>query len=202
MVQSTMTECKHNGHANAAAHDGANEADAALKALGGGAPRTPSAEDEAYPIVIRADGTWIYHGSPIGRLALVKLFSTVLRRDQAGDYWLITPAERGRISVEDAPFVAVGLEVQGEGHNQSLTFTTNLEASVTAGPDHPIRVVTDPATGEPRPYVRVKGPPETPLEARINRAIFYDLVERAEPGEAGDIGVWSQGIFFSLGRVD
>lgn len=202
MVQSTMTESKQNGHANAARQDGATAADAALKTLGGSAPRAPSAEDEAYPIVIRADGTWTYHGSPIGRLPLVKLFSTVLRRDEAGDYWLITPAERGRISVEDAPFVAVGLTVDGDGRNQALIFTTNIEATVTAGPDHPIRVVTDPATGEPRPYIRVKGPPETPLEARINRAIFYDLVERAEPGEAGDIGVWSQGIFFSLGRVD
>jgi hypothetical protein len=202
MVQSTMTECKQNGHANAARQDGATAADAALKALGGGSPRAPSAEDEAYPIVIRADGTWTYHGSPIGRLPLVKLFSTVLRRDQAGDYWLITPAERGRITVEDVPFVAVGLMVEGEGRNQSLVFNTNLEADVTAGPDHPIRVVTDPATGEPRPYIRVKGPPEIALEARINRAIFYDLVERAEPGEAGDIGVWSQGTFFSLGRVE
>ncbi len=197
-----MTECKQNGHANAARQDGATAADAALKALGGGSPRAPSAEDEAYPIVIRADGTWTYHGSPIGRLPLVKLFSTVLRRDQAGDYWLITPAERGRITVEDVPFVAVGLMVEGEGRNQSLVFNTNLEATVTAGPDHPIRVVTDPATGEPRPYIRVKGLPEIALEARINRAIFYDLVERAEPGEAGDIGVWSQGTFFSLGRVE
>lgn len=196
-----MTESKQNRHANAPHADGATGADAALKALGGGAPRAPSTEDEAYPIEIRADGTWTYHGSPIGRLALVKLFSTVLKRDTAGDYWLITPAERGRISVEDAPFVAVTLVVEGEGPDQHLTFTTNLEVEVTAGPDHPIRVVTDPATGEPRPYIRVKGPQETPLEARINRAIFYDLVERAVPGTGDEIGVWSQGAFFPLGRV-
>lgn len=202
MVQSTMTESKNNGHANAPSQEGAIGADSALKALGGGTRPAPSVEDEAYPISIRADGTWTYHGSPIGRLAMVKLFSTVLRRDAAGDYWLITPAERGRISVEDAPFVAVALSVAGEGEDQRLTFTTNLEAEVTAGPEHPIRVATDPATGEPRPYIRVKGPAETPLEARINRAIFYDLVERAEPGDAGMIGVWSQGVFFPLGRVD
>lgn len=202
MVPATMMESKQNGHANAPQADGATGADAALKALAGSTPRTPSAEDEAYPITIRADGTWTYHGSPIGRLPLVRLFSTVLRRDAAGDYWLITPAERGRIRVEDVPFVAVGLTVTGHGRDQALHFTTNLEAEVTAGPDHPIRVVTDPATGEPRPYIRVKGPAETPLEARINRAIFYDLVERAEPGDAGEIGVWSQGIFFPLGRAE
>lgn len=202
MVPATMMESKQNGHANAPQADGATGADAALKALAGGSPRTPSAEDEAYPIRIRADGTWTYHGSPIGRLAMVKLFATVLRRDASGDYWLITPAERGRISVEDAPFVAVGLTGAGAGRDQTLTFTTNLEAEVTAGPDHPIHVVTDPATGEPRPYIRVKGPAATPLDARINRAIFYDLVERAEPGDAGEIGVWSQGVFFPLGRVE
>ncbi|OYQ36013.1 hypothetical protein CHU95_05905 [Niveispirillum lacus] len=195
-------ESKQNGHANAPKADGATGADVALKALAGGAPRAPSAEDEAYPIVIRTDGTWTYHGSPIGRLPLVKLFATVLRRDEAGDFWLITPAERGRILVEDAPFVAVGLSVSGEGRDQSLHFTTNLETEVTAGPDHPIRVVTDPVTGEPRPYIRVKGPAATPLEARINRAIFYDLVERAEPGDAGMVGVWSQGVFFPLGWVE
>lgn len=202
MVPGTMMESKQNGHANAPQADGATGADGALKALAGSAPRTPSAEDEAYPITIRADGTWTYHGSPIGRLPLVKLFATVLRRDAGGDYWLITPAERGRISVEDVPFVAVGLSVTGQGRGQTLTFTTNLEAEVTAGPDHPIRVATDPTTGEPRPYIRVKGPAATPLEARINRAIFYDLVERAEPGDAGEIGVWSQGVFFPLGRVE
>ncbi|MFV3127665.1 DUF1285 domain-containing protein [Niveispirillum sp. KHB5.9] len=196
-----MTESKHNRDANAPPPDGATSADAALKALGGGAPQSPSAEDEAYPIEIRADGTWFYHGSPIGRLPLVKLFATVLRRDEAGDYWLITPAERGRITVEDAPFVAVGLEVEGAGKDQRLSFTTNLEATVTAGPDHPIRVVTDATTGEPRPYIRVKGPAGTGLEARINRAIFYDLVERADAGDGDEIGVWSQGMFFPLGKV-
>lgn len=196
-----MTESKHIRDANAPPPDGATSADAALKSLAGGSARAPSAEDEAYPIDIRADGTWFYHGSPIGRLAMVKLFATVLKRDAAGDYWLITPAERGRISVEDAPFVAVGLAVEGSGRDQHLRFTTNLEAEVTAGPDHPIRVVTDPATGEPRPYIRVKGAADAPLEARINRAIFYDLVERADAGEAGEIGVWSQGMFFPLGKV-
>ena len=193
-----MTQSKHIGQATAPQADEAGCADAALQALGG----APSVADEAYPIEIRSDGTWTYHGSPIGRLALVKLFSTVLRRDAEGDYWLITPAERGRIKVADAPFIAVALAVEGVGEGQTLTFTTNLEAEVTAGPDHPIRVVTDPVTGEPRPYIRVKGPPLSALEARINRAIFYDLVERAVSGPDDEIGVWSGGMFFALGRVD
>ncbi|MFV3074671.1 DUF1285 domain-containing protein [Niveispirillum fermenti] len=206
-----MTESKNNNGADAPQADGTGGAgsggahagaDAALRALAGGTPRAPTAEDEAYPIEIRADGTWYYHGSPIGRLPMVRLFATVLRRDTAGDYWLITPAERGRITVEDAPFVAVGLTVEGSGHDQRLVFRTNLDQEVIAGPDYPIRVQTDSETGEPRPYIMVKGPPEAPLEARINRAIFYELVERSEPGQDdGMIGVWSQGAFFPLGRA-
>lgn len=164
-------------------------------------PRLPTAEDEAYDIRIARDGTWYYQGGPIGRIGLVKLFSTVLRRDDAGDYWLITPAERGRITVEDAPFIAVGLEVTGEGRDQVLTFRTNLDHEVQAGPDHPIRVETDPVTQEPSPYILVRDK----LEARINRAVFYELVERGElraSGERTEVGIWSQGTFFPLGRTD
>ncbi|WP_225889828.1 DUF1285 domain-containing protein [Indioceanicola profundi] len=160
----------------------------------------PTAEDEAYEIRIARDGTWYYHGSPIGRIALCKLFSTVLRRDERGDYWLITPAERGRITVEDAPFVAVEVTADGEGQDQRLTFRTNLDHEVTAGPDHPIRVETDPGTGEPSPYVLVRDN----LEARINRATFYHLVERGEEQagpEGTEFGVWSGGCFFPLGRL-
>lgn len=160
----------------------------------------PSAEDEAYEIRIARDGTWFYHGSPIGRIALAKLFSTVLRRDEAGDYWLITPAERGRITVDDAPFVAVEVTASGQGRDQTLTFRTNLDHEVTAGPDHPIRVETDPETGEPSPYVLVRDN----LEARIGRATFYHLVERGEERrgpEGTEFGVWSGGSFFPLGRL-
>lgn len=172
-----------------------------------GARRSPSAEDEAYDIRIARDGTWYYHGSPIGRPAMVKLFATVLRRDAAGDFWLITPAERGRIIVEDAPFLAVALEVADGDSGPVLRLRTNLDEWVEAGPDHPIRVVTDPATGEPNPYIVVRGPLETPLEARINRAVFYELVERAEirggdGNDGGDeIGIWSKGVFFPLGAM-
>jgi uncharacterized protein len=160
----------------------------------------PTPEGGRYDIRIDLDGTWYYQGTPIRRMELVKLFSTVLRRDDAGDYWLVTPAERGRITVEDAPFVAVGLTVQGEGPGRQLVFRTNLDKEVTAGPDHPIRVSVDPETGEPRPYIRVgEG-----LEARISRPVFYELVELGEEREEhGDVrlGVWSMGTFFVLGSV-
>lgn len=149
---------------------------------------------------IARDGTWYYRGSPIGRKPLVKLFSTVLRRDEAGGFWLVTPVERGRILVDDAPFVAVAMQAEGTGADQRLTFTTNLDQIVTAGPDHPIRVAIDPDTGEPSPYVLVRAG----LEALIARAVFYDLVELGEERETDgkrELGVWSGGSFFTLGRV-
>lgn len=153
----------------------------------------PSAEDEAYDIRIAADGTWYYQGTPINRMGLVKLFAGVLRRDEAGDYWLVTPAERGRIEVEDAPFVAVEMTATGEGPDQVLTFRTNLDHVVEAGPQHPIRVSVNPDTGEPRPYVVIKDT----LEALIARSVYYDLVERAVNHD-GTMGIWSRRTFFPL----
>ncbi|HEX6441285.1 MAG TPA: DUF1285 domain-containing protein, partial [Stellaceae bacterium] len=91
---------------------------------------------------IARDGTWYYRGSPINRIPLVKLFASVLRRETDGSYWLLTPAERGRVTVEDAPFIAVAVEVQGTGRAQQLIFRTNLDEIVTAGPEHPLRVET------------------------------------------------------------
>jgi hypothetical protein len=148
---------------------------------------------------IARDGTWFYHGSPIGRKPLVKLFASVLRRDAAGDYWLVTPAERCRIRVDDAPFTAVELSVARPGPNQELSFRTNIDEIVIAGPDHPIRVVVDPATGEPAPYVLVRDG----LEALIVRAVFYDLVDLAVAREVAGarlLGVWSGGGFFPIGE--
>jgi hypothetical protein len=165
--------------------------------------------DEQYNMRIARDGTWFYHGSPIGRIALVKLFSTVLRRDDAGDYWLVTPAERGRIAVDDVPFVAVEVKAEGEGEARSLSFRTNLDEWVTAGPDHPIRVahlLTGSPAGDPElsdapaPYILVRDR----LEARIGRAVFYELVELAEERQTPqgiELGVWSGQTFFPLGQL-
>jgi uncharacterized protein len=149
-------------------------------------------------IRIARDGTWFYRGSPIGRPALVKLFASVLRREPDGGYRLVTPAERGRIEVEDVPFLAVALTVAGDGREQQLIFRTNLDDIVTAGPDHPLRVETA-ASGEPAPYILIRDR----LEARIARPVFYDLVELGREERVGDtaqFGVWSGGSFFPLGE--
>lgn len=160
-----------------------------------------------FEIRIGRDGTWYYHGSPIGRKELVKLFASVLQRDKAGDYWLVTPVERGRIEVEDAPFTAVELTLEGDGRDQNLHFRTNLDEVVTAGPEHPIRVVRDEKTEEPRPYILVRaGRHGLPgFEALIVRAVYYQLVEHGvEENQDGDclFGVWSRGQFFPLGKPE
>lgn len=156
-------------------------------------PRIASPEDEAYDIRIAADGTWYHQGTPIRRAGLVRLFAGVLRRDDAGDYWLVTPAERGRIQVDDAPFVAVACTVDGRGRDQRLVMRTNTDALVTVGPGHPIRVAFDPASGEPRPYVMVRDR----LEALILRPVYYQLADLAVEWD-GRVGVWSGGDFFAL----
>jgi hypothetical protein len=151
-----------------------------------------------FPIHISRDGTWWHEGSPIRRLPLVKLFASVLRRAEDGSFQLVTPAERGRITVEDAPFIAVELTVAGEGRDQVLTFRTNVDDTVSAGEDHPIRIWTDEVTQAPNPYILVK----PGLEARLTRAVFYQLVESGREervGQATQFGVWSQGKFFPLG---
>jgi len=157
------------------------------------------------PFLIRRDGTWLYRGSPIARKELVCLFASVLKREADGSFWLQTPAERGRIEVEDAPFVAVELDWAGDGHQQSLSFRTNVDEMVTAGPDHPIRVAHDILTCEPTPYILVRpGAGERGIEARINRAVYYELVALAVPEWVGcrrKLGVWSCGRFFSLGEL-
>jgi hypothetical protein len=157
------------------------------------------------PFLIRRDGSWLYRGSVIGRKELVCLFSSVLKRDETGRFWLETPAERGTIQVEDAPFVAVELGWAGMGHEQVLTFRTNVDQVVTAGPKHPIRMAFDAITCEPTPYVHVRnGIGRHPIEARIGRAVYYELVALAEPCEVHGqavLGVWSSGCFFPLGDL-
>ncbi len=157
------------------------------------------------PFIIRRDGTWLYRGSPIGRKELVCLFSSVLKREADGSYWLETPAERGRIAVEDVPFVAVELDWSGDGRHQTLSFRTNVDQVVTAGPEHPIRVAHDLLTCEPTPYIRVReGTGAWGIEARIGRAVYYELVALGVPEWVGCrrmLGVWSSGQFFPLGEL-
>lgn len=160
--------------------------------------KLPSCGD--FDFRIARDGTWFYRGSPIGRKPLVRLFSTVLRREDDGSFWLVTPVERGRITVDDAPFVAVEMEVRGAGKEQHLAFRTNVEDWVTADAAHPIRVDLG-ADGAPSPYIRVRGA----LDALISRPVFYQLVDLAETradGERSELGIWSAGEFFPLGFAE
>jgi hypothetical protein len=153
--------------------------------------RPPPIELGDLDMHIARDGTWFYRGSPINRVSLVKLFASVLRREPDGLYWLVTPAERGRVTVEDAPFIAVAVDAEGEDRDRNLIFRTNLDEIVTAGPDHPLRIETA-ADGTPAPY----------LLARLARPVFYELAELGgEELIAGEskFGVWSGGMFFRLG---
>ncbi len=157
------------------------------------------------PFLIRRDGTWLYRGSVVQRKELVCLFASVLKRDRDGAFWLETPAERGRIEVEDAPFVAVELDWRGSGCGQTLSLRTNVDQCVTVDEDHPLRVHNDPQTGEPTPYLLVRpGEGAAGVEARVNRATYYELVALAVPEMVGgrrQLGVWSCRRFFPLGDV-
>ncbi|MCR9111681.1 MAG: DUF1285 domain-containing protein [Rhodobacteraceae bacterium] len=141
---------------------------------------------------IARDGTWFYEGGPIRRPGLVRLFSTILRKE--GDrFFLVTPVEKVGITVQDAPFVAVDFEIRGDDEGQSLIFETNVGDHVTADPEHPIRVARDPETGEPSPYVLVRDG----LEALIDRKSFYRMVELGT-SRKGWFGVCSGGAFFEI----
>lgn len=147
---------------------------------------------------IRADGRWWHDGGEIKRERLVKVFSRILRQDPDGRTWLVTPHEKVIVHVEDAPFLAVRVDREGvPGADQTLRFTTSLGDVTEAGPGAPIRVETDAGTGEPSPYVLVRGR----LEAKIARPVFYEIVDMAVPDPEGSglLGVWSQGKFFPLG---
>jgi len=145
---------------------------------------------------IARDGTWYYRGSPINRKPLVKLFSTVLRREDDGQYWLVTPAERGRVQVDDAPFTAVELSASGSGRSQILRFRTNIDDEVVVGAEHPIRLGAAKV-----PYVLVR----PGLEAMILRSVYYHLINYGEVrrmSRGAQFGVWSAGLFFPLGMLD
>jgi hypothetical protein len=143
---------------------------------------------------IAADGTWFHEGRPIARPALVRLFSTILRREPDGRHVLVTPVEKLDIEVEDAPFLAVEMTSEGAGRERRIGLRLNTDDYVIVGAAHPLRVDAGP-DGAPRPYVRVRGR----LEALITRALFYELVELALAEGADPVGLWSDGAFFALG---
>ncbi|MBI2718842.1 MAG: DUF1285 domain-containing protein [Rhizobiales bacterium] len=142
---------------------------------------------------IAADGTWFYMNSPIGRKPLMQLFASVLRHDDDGKYYLVTPVEKCGIRVDDAPFVAVRMTVDGKGRGQAIAFETNTDEEVTVDAEHPLRFADEAGTGGLKPYVLVR----SRLEALVIRALFYDLVALGQV-EGEWFGVWSKGQFFPM----
>ncbi|WP_421782768.1 DUF1285 domain-containing protein [Kiloniella litopenaei] len=144
---------------------------------------------------IDRNGVWYHEGREIERKALARLFSTVLKRDDAGKYWLVTPVEKAQIGVEDVPFTIVELKSVGQGEEQVLSFRNNMDQWFDLDEDHPIRIDYKDGSNEPSPYILVRDN----LEARILRNVYYQLVDLADlKGE--DVGVWSSGVFHVLGK--
>ncbi|WP_315763839.1 DUF1285 domain-containing protein [Sphingomonas sp. Y38-1Y] len=141
---------------------------------------------------IARDGSWTHQGSPITRTEMVRLFSTILRREPDGGYVLVTPVEKLDIAVEDAPFVAVEMKAEGAGEAMKIAFRLNTGDLVTAGPNHPLRFENG-AEG-PRPYLHVRGG----LEALVARTVYYELVDIALANSAVAPGIWSDGAFFPI----
>ena len=146
---------------------------------------------------IAGDGTWYYAGSPIGRKPLVNLFASVLRKDDDGRTYLVTPVEKVLVTVEDAPFMAVEMEISGSAQSRVLRLRTNVDDWVACGPANPLRFGRDPRTGGPKPYLMVRGR----LEALFTRALYYDLVALAGVETVDGVeqfGIWSGGAFFAM----
>jgi hypothetical protein len=141
---------------------------------------------------IARDGTWYHQGSPIGREAMVRLFSTILRRENDGSYVLVTPVEKLSIEVEDAPFIAVELKSEGKGRDRALAFRLNSGDLVSADPNHPLSIRETP--DGPHPYLHVRGG----LDALVNRSVYYELMNLALDEGSDPIGLWSNGAFFAL----
>jgi uncharacterized protein len=149
---------------------------------------------------IAADGTWYYLKTPIGRLALVKLFASVLKRE-GDNYFLVTPVEKCGICVDDAPFLAVELQIENNGPDRVLNFRTNVDDWVACGPQHGLRFEPEAGTGGLKPYLHVR----RDLWAKVTRALFFDLVELGEEREidgAAMFGVSSMGAFFPMAPAD
>jgi uncharacterized protein len=175
---------------------------AKLRGLAGEPGRLPPVErwEPAYcgeaGLEIRGDGSWWHEGARMTREPLVRLFASVLRKDEDGRHYLVTPAEKIRIEVADAPFLAVRVDRTGQGKDQQIAATTNFGDVALIDADHPLRV-TFTSDDQPRPYVRVRGQ----LDARLTRAAFFELASWAEGDDAGGYGVWSGGSFWPLGGL-
>ncbi len=146
---------------------------------------------------IKADGSWWHEGTRITREPLVRLFASILRKDDDGETYLVTPVEKIRIEVDAAHFTAIRVDVEGEGPDQRVFFTTNMDEVVEAGADRPIWVETSKENGDPRPFVSVRGR----LEALMTRPVFYELVDHAVEKEDGELGIWASGTYFPLGSI-
>jgi hypothetical protein len=150
-------------------------------------------------LIVTRDGQWLYEGHPIGRESAVRLFSTILRKEDDGEYYLITPVEKWRIQVEDTPLLAHSLAVRGEGQDQVLSVTTNMGETLDIGDEHPLVVDHYPGSDEPRPLVFVRHG----AEARLLSSAFYELAELVEEREVdGECwhGVFSQGNFWKISK--
>ncbi len=179
---------------------------AALIRRAGTHPRGPAPVEKWNPpfcgdldLTIKASGEWFYLGAPIARERMVRLFSTVLRKDSDAHHYLVTPVEKVRIKVEDAPFLAVEMHVHGDGAEQRLTFRTNVGDTTQADADHPIRFAREEGTGGVKPYVLVRAR----LEALCSRALLYQMADYFSEHEVNGekhMGVWSGGAFFPLPR--
>jgi len=148
---------------------------------------------------IDREGLWHYQGSPIGRKELIRLFASVLHRDEVGDHWLITPAEICRITVDDSAFLAVEMNIENDNDVQKIQFRTNLDEIVILDEHHPLWIKIDPDTEEPRPYIVLEGG----FDARLTRSVFYELVDNGVEQSIDRehiYGVWSNHSFFPIGK--
>lgn len=148
---------------------------------------------------VARDGQWVYQGEPLAREAIVRLFSTILRREKDGEYYLVTPVEKWRIQVDDTPLLAHSLRVTGEGAGQVISLTTNVGETLDIGPEHPLEVDSYPDSDEPRPLLHLRHG----LTARLVTAAFYDLADHVLERKGADgveLGVYSQGNFYKIGQ--
>ena len=149
-------------------------------------------------IRITRDGVWMYQGKPLGRESIARLFSTILRREEDGEHYLVTPVEKWRIKVEDTPLLAHSPQVTGQGREQVVSVTTNMGETLELGPDHPLTLDYYPDSDEPRPVVGVFHG----VEARLVTNAWYELAKYAteNPQNPDQVGIWSNGEFFNLGQ--